>query len=311
MSYLDAKRRKLLIYFREFSAKTPKEKFEAAAINIAILVIFTLILFPILWIFGMAFKSVEDILVYPPKFFFTPTLDNFKTVLNIAGAGAGQTGAGSGILSVNFLSSYINSFVISMGALLVSVVVAIPAAYGIARYNFKGKEDLAFTILSFRFAPELLVIIPLFIIFQKIGLYDTYLGLIWVYQLITLPMIIWILRGDIEQVSKDLEDAYMLDGFKRIQAVIKIVLPVIRPGLVSSILLSFIFAWNNFLFGFVLASGKLEPATIAILKITGVEKVRYGEISAAAVLVCIPTLLFAIIARKHLVSGLSMGAVKK
>lgn len=295
----------------DFAARTRQEKIESILINLAIVLIFFFIMFPIVWVFGMAFKSTADILVWPPKFAFVPTLDNFKAVLWGFQQGGQSGGTASGIMNTNFMASYLNSFIISFGALIISVVIAVPAAYSLARYKFRGKEDLAFTILSFRFAPEFLVIIPLFIIFQRIGLYDSYLGLMWVYQLITLPMIVWILRGDMEQVPRELEESYMLCGFNRWQAVLKIVIPIIRPGLVAGSLLAFIYAWNNFIFGMVLASSRLEPATITILKFLSLEKVRYGEISAAALLICIPSVIFALFARKHLVKGLSMGAVKR
>jgi multiple sugar transport system permease protein len=295
----------------ELAGRTRREHLQALLINLAIVAVFIFIMFPIFWVFGMAFKSTADILVWPPKFLFTPTLDNFKAVLLGIQEGGQSAGTGSGIMTTNFMASYLNSLIISCGALAISVLIAVPAAYGLARYKFRGREDLAFTILSFRFAPEFLIIIPLFILFQRIGLYDTYFGLMWVYQLITLPMIIWILRGDMEQVPRELEDSYMLDGFSRFKAVLRIVIPIVRPGLVAGSLLAFIYAWNNFMFGMVLASGRLEPATITILKFLSLEKVRYGEISAAALLICIPSVIFALFARKHLVKGLSMGAVKR
>ncbi|MCG8641712.1 MAG: carbohydrate ABC transporter permease [Desulfobacterales bacterium] len=297
------------LFWAEYQLWTRREKIESLLINFGIVLVFIFIMFPIFWVFGMAFKTTGDILAWPPKFTFVPTLDNFKAVL-FGFQKADHSTTASGIMTVNFMRSYLNSFIISFGALAISVVIAIPAAYSLARYKFKGKEDLAFTILSFRFAPELLVIIPLFIIFQRIGLYDSYFGLMWVYQLITLPMIIWILRGDMEQVPQELEQSYMLDGYSRWQAVLKVVIPIVRPGLVAGSLLAFIYAWNNFIFGMVLASGRLEPATIAVLKFLSLEKIRYGEISAAALLICIPSMIFALFARKHLVKGLSMGAVK-
>lgn len=299
-------------FFGEFREKTPSEKLRAVLTNIAIFVMFLFILGPIFWVLTLSLKETSDILTYPPKLFFTPTLDNYAAVLGMGGeAGGSEAGTGSGILVTDFVRSYLNSFVISIGALLISLVAAVPAAYAISRYNFKGKEDIAFTILSFRFAPEFLVIIPLFIIFRRIGLYDTYFGLMWVYQLITLPMVIWILRGDMERAPKELEDSYMLDGYKRWQAILRVTIPIVRPGLIAGSLLAFIFAWNNFIFGFVLASGRLEPATITIMKFLTLEEVRFGEVSAAAMLVCIPAIVFSLFARKHLVKGLSMGAVKQ
>ena len=144
--------------------------------------IFTL--FPLFWVGLMSLKTNVDIIAVPPKFFFTPTLDNFREVL------------GQG----DFLNYYRNTFIIAAGAVALTLVVGTPAAYVLARYDFKFKEDLAFTFLSFRFAPELAVIIPLFVIFQQLKLYDSYLGLILIYQAITLPLLIWLMRGYFEDV---------------------------------------------------------------------------------------------------------------
>src|ERR1700740_3785254 len=137
---------------------------------------------------------------------------------------------------------FFNNLIVSVAAVLVSLVVGVPAAYALARFQFKGKEDIAFTILSFRFAPEILVIIPLYLIYQRLGLYDTYFGLIWVYQLITLPLLIWILRGFFEDISPDIEAAAQLDGYSWWQVFLRGLLPLVKPGLVGAGLLSVTFA---------------------------------------------------------------------
>ena len=142
--------------------------------------------------------------------------------------------------------------------MIVSLLVGVPAAYALARYNFKGKENLAFTFLSFRFAPELVVIIPLSVIYRQLGLYDTYFGIIWVYQLVTLPLLIWVLRSYFEDISPDIEQAAMVDGYPWWQIFFRILLPLVRPGLAAAALLAFVFAWNNFIFPLVL--GRFQRA---------------------------------------------------
>ncbi len=135
-----------------------------------------------------------------------------------------------------------------------------------AGFRFKGKDDIAFTFLSFRFAPELLVIIPIYLIFQQIGLYDTYIGLIWVYQLITMPMVIWILMSYFEDISVELEQTSMVDGFPPFGPFLRVILPLAKPGIAASSLLAFIYAWNNFIFALILGSGKVQPVTVSALK---------------------------------------------
>ena len=180
------------------------------------------------------------------------------------------------------------------------MVVGIPAAYALARYNFNRKEDLAFQILSFKFAPEILVVLPLFMIYQKIGLYDTYLGLIWVYQLICMPLLIWVVRGYFEDISVEIEYAAQVDGYTWYQIFFKMLMPLVKPGIVAAALLSFIFAWNSFTF----------PLILAITKYLGTDTAHYGQLAVAATVSAIPAIVFALCIQKHLVRGLSFGAVK-
>ncbi len=249
-------------------------------------------LFPILWMLLISFKSDADI--YRTLFVFSPTLENYREVL----------------IGTDYVRAFIDNIVVSAGAVLLSMAVGMPAAYALARYTFKGKDSLAFTMLSFRFAPEILVIVPLFLIYQKIGLYDTHLGLIWVYQLITLPLLIWVLRGYFEDISVDLEHAAQIDGYKRHQIFFKILLPLIRPGLVASALLAFIFAWNSFTFGLLLSGYSVETITVSSLKYLASDTVHYGQMAAASLIAVVPEIVLAIFIQKHLVRGLSFGAVK-
>ena len=145
-------------------------------VNVMLIICFLFLLFPVFWVTTMAFKNHDDILTWPPKFVFKPTLENFHNITT-----AVRT-ARVGAVSTDFLKGFGNSLLVTTSALLLSLITGIPAAYALGRYRFKGKNDIAFTFLTFRFAPELLVIIPIYLIFQQMGLYDTYIGLVWVYQ---------------------------------------------------------------------------------------------------------------------------------
>lgn len=249
-------------------------------------------LFPLLWMVIITFK--DNIQMYNTTFFFTPTLDNYRIVL----------------LESEYFKYFFDNVIVSAGAVVVSVIVGVPAAYALARFHFKAKEDLAFTILSFRFAPEILVILPLFMIYQKIGLYDTYLGLIWVYQLITLPLLIWVVRGYFEDISVEIEQAAQLDGYPWYYVFWKILLPLIKPGLVASALLAFIFAWNSFTFSLLLSGFQIQTVTVASLRYIASDTVNYGQMAVAASIAVLPEVILALIIQKHLVRGLSFGAVK-
>lgn len=261
-------------------------------------------LFPIFWVVLMSFQTNADILRVPPSLFFTPTLDNYRALI------AGElTGAGS-TLELAYMKNIWNSFVLSGCSVLLSLLLGVPAAYAFARYRFRLGENIAFTLLSFRFAPPLLVLLPLLLYFEELGLYDTYFGLIWVYQLITLPLILWIVRGYFEDVSPDIEHAYRIDGHSWLRSFLKIAVPLARPGIAAAALLAFIFAWNNFVFALILGSSDVQPVTVGALAFITASGIQYGQIAAGLVLSVIPTFVLALIMQRYLVEGLSLGAVK-
>ena len=261
-------------------------------------------LFPIFWVFLMSFQTNEQILRIPPSLFFEPTLQNYIALIS------GRLETNTGVLEITFLNNLFNSVILSVGAVSLSLVLGVPAAYAFARFKFRLGEDIAFTLLSFRFAPPLLVLLPLAIYFQAIGLVDTYFGLIWVYQLITLPLILWIVRGYFEDVSPDIEHAYRVDGHSWLTTFRKIAIPLARPGIAAAGLLAFIFCWNNFIFALILASADKQPVTVGALAFVTASGIQYGQVAASIVLSVTPTLILALFAQRYLVEGLSLGAVK-
>ncbi len=276
--------------------------------DILLAVIGFFFLFPIYWALLMAFKTQADTTAWPPKFFFTPTLDNFKVVLGLGTTSSGEVIAGA---STSIIPALGHSLVISLGALLVSLIVGIPAAYALARYKFASRESIAFTFLSFRFAPELLVIIPLFVIFRNIRLYDTYVGMIWVYQLITLPLVVWIVRGYFEDIPLEVEEAAKVDGCNWWGTFRHVALPLAAPGIAAALLLAFIYAWNNFIFVLILGGEHTQTVTLAALNFLSSEQQVYGQMAAAVVISVLPVLALALYGQKYLVRGLSLGAVKE
>ena len=261
-------------------------------------------LFPIVWVFLMSFQTNETILRIPPSLFFSPTLDNYVALIS------GKLETQAGALRIEFMNNLLNSVILSVSSVALSLVLGIPAAYAFARFRFRLGENIAFTLLSFRFAPPLLVLLPLLLYFRAIGLDNTYIGLIWVYQLITLPLILWIVRGYFEDISEDIEHAYRVDGNGWFKTFIRIAVPLARPGIAAATLLAFIFAWNNFIFALILASADKQPVTVGALAFVTASGIQYGQIAAALVLSVIPTLLLALYAQRYLVEGLSLGAVK-
>jgi len=276
----------------------------ASVLSDAFLILYFLFaLFPLFWMVLVSLKSGPKL--FTTKFLFTPTLSNYQAVL------FGDPTAAAGVVAKqDFPRNFMNSLITSTGAVIISLLVGVPAAYALARYKFRGKEDLAFTFLSFRFAPEMTVIIPLSVIYRQIGLYDTYFGIMWVYQLVTLPLLIWVLRSYFEDVSPDIEQAAMIDGYSWWHVFFKILMPLVRPGLAAAALLAFIFAWNNFIFPLVLGGSNVQTVTVASLGYISSAQGFFNRMAAASVLASLPQIILALSIQRYLIRGLSFGAVK-
>ncbi|MBE7372751.1 carbohydrate ABC transporter permease [Dermacoccus barathri] len=268
--------------------------------DLGVIAWFVFALFPILWMILLAMKTpAEQTSTY---FSFSPTLENFSTVMS---------SKGTDLTSVDFKTAMFTSVLNCGGAVLVSLLIGIPAAYAAGKWKFRGSEDLMFNMLSFRFAPELMVIVPLFVIYNQVGLFDTKLGMIWVLQLVTMPLVVWILRSYFQDLPEDLESAALLDGYTRFKAFRMVALPLVRPGIAAAALLAFIFAWNNYIFPLILADTKASTVTVAITKYLGGGGQAYYNLTAAAALIgALPPLVLALTIQRYLVQGLSFGAVK-
>jgi multiple sugar transport system permease protein len=262
------------------------------------------ILFPIGWILLMSLKTFGDIIAYPPRFFFTPTLDNYAEVL--LGSPAERA---AGVVP-DFVKFLANSVVISGGAVALSTLVGVPAAFALARSRFRGATNVRFTFLSFRFAPELAIILPLFVIYTQLGLYDTYPGMILVHQLITLPLIILITTGFFRDIPREIEEAAALDGAGVLPMLVQVVVPIAMPGIASAMIIAFIFSWNNLIFGLVLAGGATRPVTMGILQAMNFDQIKWGLMAASAMVAAVPGMLVALWLQKHITRGLTLGAVK-
>jgi multiple sugar transport system permease protein len=270
------------------------------AADLLTLLWFVFALFPIAWMVLLSLKNnAQQTSTY---FGFSPTLNNYSTVLS---------GRGTELTSVDFKDAVLHSVLACAGATLVSLVIGIPAAYAAGRWKYRGSDDLMFQMLSFRFAPELMVIVPLFVIYHYLHLFDTSVGLIWVLQLVTMPLVVWILRSYFQDLAPELEQAALLDGYTRVQAFFKVALPLVRPGIAAAALLAFIFAWNNYIFPLILTDTGATTVTVAVSKFLGGGGQAYYNLTAAAALIgVLPPFVLALCIQRYLVRGLSFGAVK-
>jgi multiple sugar transport system permease protein len=250
--------------------------------------------FPFYWMVTTSLKTQAVALQSPPAWLFTPTLANYTEVLFVDRVGI----------------SLINSIIVAVATTLLAVGLGCPAAYALARFEFRAKKELWFWFITNRFVSPVVLAFPVFLIAREIGLRDTHLALILMYLTFTLPIVIWICTDQFRSIPYDLDEAAMLEGASQWRIFRSICLPLAMPGVAVSAILSFIFSWNELLFAYILApkDAKTAPA-MAVTFMEGYD-VPYGKIMATSTLIVIPVLIFALLASRHLVRGLTMGAVK-
>lgn len=289
--------------------KTDYASMRKAVIYILLILWAIISLFPIYWVFLMSIKTPADVTSSTPLFFnFTPTLENYTSILGLSELGGRVSGAGSA--RVDFLNYFKNALIIVPSTVLLAFALGIPVAYVMARYRFKAREDLYFFFLSLYFMPAALILIPLYLLYLRAGLYNTHAGLILILLLVNLPLVVLIMRSYFEEISPEIEQSAMVDGSSRMRAFYKITFPLARPALMSTLFLCAIFSWNNFMFGVILASTETQPVTVGVLAFKSYEAILWGQMAAASIITALPVLILAILIQRWIVQGLSLGAVK-
>lgn len=251
--------------------------------------------FPIVWSVLNSLKTEQDVLAYPPKFLFTPTFAAYRDVL-----------FGSGSILPNLVSS----FIISIGTTVVTMIMAVPAAYALARLRIPGKRFAGFYVLATQMLPPVGIIIPYFLILRNIGWMDTYQGIILIYLSFSLPFAIWLLVSYFEDIPFEMEEAAYLDGASRWKTLWRIIIPQVQGGIAVTVVFVFLNAWNEFLFAVVLSGNTVRPVTIAMFNFVSVEQTLWTKLAAVSVLAMLPVIVLGIVAQKHIVKGLTVGAVK-
>jgi|SRR6185437_1337423 multiple sugar transport system permease protein len=251
--------------------------------------------FPIFWSVLNSFKTDKDVLAYPPKLIFSPTLDAYRDVL-----------FGSSSILPNLMSS----IVISVGTTIITMVLAVPAAYALARLRFPGKKFAGFYVLATQMLPPVGIIIPYFLVLRNIGWIDTYQGIILIYLSFSLPFAIWLLVSYFEDIPFEMEEAAYLDGASRWRTLWRIIIPQVQGGISVTVVFVFLNAWNEFLFAVVLSGNTVRPVTVAMFNFISVEQTLWAKLAAVSVLAMLPVVVLGVIAQKHIVKGLTVGAVK-
>jgi multiple sugar transport system permease protein len=283
---------------------------------------------PLAWIFLTAFKSPPDSIAYPPKIIFKPTMDGycglFSTISRQTPEYIASLPAPTGICDKvararsmvvagpsNFLPRFVNSLVIAFGSTALSVLLGVMAAYAFSRFRVPGKDDLLFFILSTRMMPPIAVAIPVYLMYRWLGLSDTRLGMILLYTAVNVSLSVWLLKGFIDEIPREYEEAALVDGYTRLQAFRKIVLPQATTGIVATAIFCLIFAWNEYAFAVLLTSGQAQTTPPFIPFIIGEGGQDWPAVAAATTLFLVPILGFTVLLRKNLLRGITFGAVRK
>ena len=258
-----------------------------------ILIAMFIMLVPIIWIFLAAFKSHVD--VYQLKLFFAPTFDNFGIVFDDP---------------YRLGEKLFNSTIVALVTVVIAIPIATLAAYSFSRFSMRGETMMLVIILATQFVPAVVIILPFFVMFRDIGLLDTRLGLILVNLAIVMPFAIWMIKGFIDGIPMDTEEAAMVDGSSRLQVIRNIVLPMAAPGLLTSAIFCFIIAWNEFLFALILTNKDAVTLPIGLALFKGEEGDLWNLLSAAGIIIMAPMFVLALMIRKYFVQGMTMGAVR-
>lgn len=261
-------------------------------------IILLIILFPILWMLNTSLKTEAEIFQYPPTFY--PHVLNKKSY-------AAQVETGD----FNMFKSFGNSMIISTGAMLIAVVLAVPAAYAIGKYRFKGRKTVLLGFLVTQMLPVSVLLTPMFIMFKKMHLYNTWGSAILADATIGIPFSILILKNYFASIPKELEEAAYIDGYSRFGAFIKVLVPVAMPGIIVCAVFSFLYAWGDLAYGmtFILDQPK-RPITAGIFNFMGQYGTKWSYLSAFAIVTIIPVAIIFIFMQKYIIAGMTSGAVK-
>jgi ABC-type glycerol-3-phosphate transport system permease component len=251
--------------------------------------------FPVLWALLTSFKTERDVLAYPPVLLFTPTLNNYREVL---------------FGPASILPNLWSSLVVTCSATVLTMAFAIPAAYALARLRYPFKRASGFYVLVTQMLPPVGLVIPYYLALQRLGALDTYSGMVTIYLTFSLPFAIWLMVSYFEDVPYEMEEAALLDHAGRWGALWHVILPQVQGGIAVTTVFVFLNAWNEFMFAVVLGGNNVRPVTVAMFNFISVEQTQWAKVAAGAMVAMAPVILLGLVAQKHIVKGLTVGAVK-
>jgi sorbitol/mannitol transport system permease protein len=273
--------------------RRPRIRVGALCLNVLTYLVALLVFFPILWTTLTAFKTEADAAAIPPKFFFHATLDNFRAVWN-----------------ASYVSYFENTVILACGSTLLALVFGLPAAYSLAFHSSRHTPRILSWVLSTKMLPVVGALVPLIVIYKRVGLFDTRVGMILLYAALNLPLVIWMMRSFFADLPREILEAATVDGAGFFRIMLRIVLPLTAPGLAATILLSLIFSWNEFLLAVNLTATTAGTLPVFISSFQTSEGLFFAKMSAASMMAVAPVILAGWLAQRSLVRGLTFGAVK-
>lgn len=255
-------------------------------------VLLLLTLFPVLWLVQISLKTELETFRMPPKL-FVPTFDNYVA-----------------LFQGKFARSFSNSLIVSVSTTLVSMLLGVPAAYALSRGAVRAERSIALWVLTTRMAPPIAFAIPFFLAYRHLGLIDTRLGLVIIYLTFNLSLVIWMMRTFFDSLPRSLEEAAAIDGAGHLETFLRISLPLSGPGLATTAIFCFLFAWNDFFYALVLTRSQAPTAPVAIVNFMNYEGWEWGKIGAGGTMIMVPVVLFSLLVRRYLIRGLTAGATK-
>jgi N,N'-diacetylchitobiose transport system permease protein len=267
-----------------------------AAYDVIGVLVFVVMLFPIYWMVSTAFKPGREILSLTPYWVPAPlTLDNFKTAIAVP----------------FFWNDVVNSLTVVLTVVAISILLAFLAAVAVARFGFRGRTAFIVMVIAVQMVPLNALVIPIYLLLDSVGQVDSLLGVIAYYMAVVLPFMIWTLRGFVHNIPVDLEEAAMVDGASRVGAFMRIVFPLVAPGLVATAIFGFIQAWNEYIIAYVLlSSSSKQTLTIWLASFTTQHGTDWGGLMAGATLTALPVVVFFLLVQRQITGGLTSGAVK-
>jgi multiple sugar transport system permease protein len=270
------------------------EKVKKVILVVVAVIVFGVILFPPVVLFLTSIKTELDALSFPPKWVFTPTIKNYAEIFKTS----------------PLVGYALNSLIVASVNTVVCLFLGSMAAYSLARFKFRGADHIAFWILSIRMMPPVAAIIPIYVLMKNLRILDTPWCLVITYLTFNLPFVVWMLKGFFEDIPREIEESALIDGCSEFGVFRKIALPLVAPGLAATAILAFIFSWNEFLFALILTGTKAVTLPVGIMGYMKETGINWGYMTAGGILALIPVIIFTILVQRHLVKGLTLGALK-